>query len=164
MPYCHECGKEIQRGLKFCPECGAQQSTTGGSSVQPKSVATSKPEGSAILRTTSISLIGFGLVLLILGGAFLITPTGTAAVFGLTLLIFLGGGFIVAISGYGLLKRTTWSRLAGNLAGIALLLVGLLLALTSSLFLEALGGLGILLGVASLVVLRLKKHRSYFSS
>lgn len=34
--FCHSCGKEIQEGLKFCPECGANLQLSDKPDIKPK--------------------------------------------------------------------------------------------------------------------------------
>ncbi len=102
-------------------------------------------------------LLGFGVLALF----FAAVPPG---IYALSLVIFLGGGAIAVFSGYGLLRRQSWARLGGTLGGIALIVIGIVLVLSTNPFFLALGMIGILLGIFSSVIFRLRSYETYFHS
>ena len=152
MPYCSECGKEIRRGAKFCPECGAQQNAD--SPLASPSMPRIGPRTPlwAPIRAVSIVEILYGALLLVFAGFTLFAVVSMTAL-ALALANFLGGGLVTVFSGYGILRSAPWSPLVGTLAGIVLLVVGVLFALTPDVFFAVFGVLGIVLGVSSLVLL-----------
>ena len=96
--------------------------------------------------------------MILLGTLIFLVPAATFVVYGIFLLSV---GFASILSGYGLLRARAWVRLMGRLTAIGYLVAGFLLAISFTVLLTALGILTLILGVGTLVYLRLPRAKSY---
>ncbi len=115
MPYCKNCGHELQGEVKFCPDCGA--STSVEPSIPPRPPAQSTPAQPHVLKTLSTMELIAAIVWTVIAVLqaisaastinLLLSVDGYANMFGLDGL--LGGSWVTAIS---LLAVAGWNGFA----------------------------------------------------
>ncbi len=76
MPYCPRCGKEIEEGTKFCPNCGAPIAAASGDVIYRKRRESGAGRILAIVFGAFFLLMAFGLLI---GGGFLLFGQSTLA-------------------------------------------------------------------------------------
>ena len=160
MPYCPNCGNEVQSGVKFCPKCGTAQIPSAvppsGDARSPSNQASRPP----MVNFLSFTYLAVGLILAFLGMLALFGLTLSAAAVGFGLLLLLVA-FVSLISGYALLNSKKWIRLSGLLTGVGYIIAGLLFAGSANLVLTVLAIVVVFLGAFTLVYLRLRRTQKY---
>lgn len=165
MPYCSNCGKEMQLGIKFCPECGAQAGAVG---QIPQQVSTppAKPQGTP----RKVVVTGLSFLYLILGpififiGVLLLLVAVKPAVAGLAATLGVAAaatGVLAVFSGYGLAKARAWVLWIGTISDIGLVVLGGILAIPLNSWTAGVGVLAVLLGVGSALYLFLGGTKAY---
>jgi zinc-ribbon domain len=155
LPFCWNCGNEVQEGAKFCPNCAAPQS--GPHKSRSDKTAESQAAGKRGGVWTGLSLADLGAgALLVLLGTLSLTVSGLG-------ILFLAVGLVSMATGYAFWKAKRWGSMTGLLSGIGYLVVGFLLVLTLSPAYSTVGVLGILLGLFTLVLPRRKESRTYLA-
>jgi zinc-ribbon domain len=158
LPYCSNCGAEVQRGVKFCPECGAPQVMAA---VQPVAPA-APPQKKGGLRPAMVTLLSLaslfvGLLMLGIVVLYVLVPPPSSSYSAVAIL--LGLGILSLGSGYGLLKAEEWAKTMGKVTGVGFVVFGLLLAFGGSTYP---GVLSVAFGVGILYLVLFGLPRDYF--
>lgn len=61
MPYCPECGAEVDTGVRFCPECGAAQPDREDSMAEPPTAESPSEESNVETSPRQEGILGFAL-------------------------------------------------------------------------------------------------------
>ncbi len=156
MPYCSECGREVNPGAKFCWNCGASLShlafVSPGVLGKP-SQSKGRPLGVTILAVLS-AVVGVGIIAL---GVliYIIAQTTLAFVFGGVLLVL---GVLALIVSYGLQRGRPWVRLLGTWSGVVYVVLGILFVTAGDI---TAGLASILFGAATLYYLNKKNTKGH---
>ncbi len=126
MPFCSECGREVNAGAKFCWNCGASLSQSASVSPGvpvPSSLSKKRPVSATAFEILSaivgVGIIAFGILI------YAIVPTTSTLVFGGVVLVL---GVLALIVSYGLQRGRPWVRLLGTWSGVVYVVLGILFA------------------------------------
>jgi zinc-ribbon domain len=164
LPYCHDCGKEVEPGIKFCPNCGAPQGTgTPGGAPTPPPAAKGPPRP-ALASLLIIGYLVLGIILVFFGAYTLfVSSLFTMELLVIAILLFLGNGVLSLLTVYGFLKGGRWAPTYIAVTGVCCIAGGLLLAISSSVGLVVLGSIAVLLGAVTLAYLKFGNARKYLA-
>jgi hypothetical protein len=117
--FCHQCGKEVLEGARFCSSCGTN--LTGGSAPAAPAGVSAGPSLAPVQGFVLLLCLGFGIVLFVGSGLAEMQVEEAKQLLGVTIYNFvLGAGFIASA-----VLFMTQHRLAPHLARlVALVYIG----------------------------------------
>lgn len=152
MPFCPECGTEVQARTKFCPNCGTQLGANAGAPVGrvAERARRSGPTGPRFARPIGALAVVFGLLLIVFG----VLSGKTSALAYLTVFVFVVVGLLSIAAGYALVAAKAWAAQLRVGTGVCCLLVGLILVVSANVIDFLLGIAGIVIAFGMLYYLR----------